>query len=180
MEEDDQEKRLNFDKYGFAKLPGGGVACSTAQAARLLDLTVQRVNQLANEGIAVKVGRGLVNFPATLNRYAAYLADQKRGSAAAPRSSLYWDMKTREIDLRTGATNGEMAELRRVFEALLKLLRAQGKAMSELSGHEKKIAPLQREITESLYVLVKLFDKVDENAIAHLNMIREFNSRGTL
>lgn len=55
----------------YARLTVGYV-CSIAHAASLLGLTVQRVNQLAAEGVVVKLGRGVCNFTESLHRYTAF------------------------------------------------------------------------------------------------------------
>lgn len=169
----DRIRELSFDRNGFVKLPGGGVACSVARAAELLDLTVQRFNQLAHEGVVVKVGRGLCNFTASLNRYAVYSA-QPRWHGGLARTSLYWDMKTRESQLRSGATAGEVCELRRRIESIHKLV-------DELSGAgATALTKRQLAILAALSEVLQYLDKIHDNALTHIDMILKFNREGTL
>ncbi len=98
---------------------------SIADFARIYDLTVQRVNQLAEMGVVVKTQRGVCAAGESVHRLIAYRIEEHRraahrGRAPTGRDASYWAAKSRNLQLEGGATEAETAELARDTSTLLR------------------------------------------------------------
>lgn len=149
-----------------------GYICSVARAARALGLTVQRLNQLAKEGVIVKLGRGVCNFTESLHRYTAYrieaMQNARQGRPSIVRDPDYWAMRSRQLQLAEGATRGELTQLRRAVASLCESFDTYDWSKAELSQEQARhISEFRRELLSAASPLLYLFKEIDDRALVH-------------
>ena len=103
----------------------------TAAVAALLGITSRRLNQLAEEGIAVRAGHGSFDAPATVQAYIAHVS----GKAAGKAIELDLDREKARLakeqadghELRNAQTRGELvpaADVVREWEDIIRTVRS--------------------------------------------------------
>jgi hypothetical protein len=180
---DDREGKETVSGEELAAMLFEGYVCSIARAASLLGLTVQRVNQLAIEGVVVKLGRGACDLTETIHRYAAYQNEvernKKHGRPATRHSPAYWAMKSRQLRLADGATFGELAQLHRAFRMLGERIEALLSAAST-QGQVRENGKLQSGIVTAFSTVGSLFDEIEQRGFAHGGLLRRYDRDGTV
>ena len=83
---------------------------TVAQAAKLLDLTPERLRQLARDGVFPRAIRGRYSLVATVQGYLKWLADPHRRAAQSRPDASLASARTREIELRIEAREAEIID----------------------------------------------------------------------
>lgn len=107
------------------------VRVSGAAVGRHLDLTPQRVGQLADEGVLARGADGKFDLDEARLAYIRWVRDETRKSSASQTSSALAVARTREVELRIAREEGAVIDLEDVQFAVAEIV---GAFVSELAG----------------------------------------------
>jgi len=104
---------------------------TAGQASRLLDLTLERLRQLAKAGAIPKAVNGNYPLVPTVQGYIRFLKDEERRTSKSASASRVQEARAHEIELRTAERRREMIP---VDDAIGALDFVVGRCVTEMTG----------------------------------------------
>jgi hypothetical protein len=131
---------------------------SAGEAAELLDLTHERLRQLARDGWIPKAVKGKYPLEATVQGYIQFLTDESRRSAQSKADAELKAAKTREIELRIADRESRLIDLCDVDALVARHISIYRTELASVPSEATRNPEMRRLIADALTAAVSRFE----------------------